>query len=142
MRNYEVGDLIKIGRVGWDIVRKINYEREMVYLKSGGFVFDTDITVIRKPRLGGKEARDIVAMLARNGNKEHNKLIRQMKGALSSYESDLESYDGVDNDYTEHDLRHLIERQKMRIKDMYKRKRVYGLLSDYRTAKAMLKEQS
>jgi hypothetical protein len=154
--NIEVGDMVVSRKYGVGIVTNafpdsdtgtIKFKKGSVgiySLKNRILAFsDADkIISIRKPRPGGKEARDIVAMLAWNGNKQHNKAIKQMKIHLSVNESDLESYDdGVDNYYTESDLRNVIATQKMRIKGMYRGKRAYGLLSDYRTAKAMLKER-
>jgi len=142
MRDYKVGDLV----VYYNYSAIITLVRKHDLIMSNGGVIEKDcsgIKALRKPRKGGKEARDIVAMLARNGNKKHNKAIKQMKDHLSSYESDLENYDDLnDNYYTDHDLRNLIASQKMCIAGMYRSKRTYGLLSDYRKAKEMLKVQS
>jgi hypothetical protein len=150
MRNYKVGDWVLVDTVcgtKWGYIHKLSENSEILRVR---VMFDNGwdiypilaIKTARKPRLGGKEARDIVAMLARNGNKHHNEVIQHMKDNLSSYESDLESYDDVvDNFYTEHELRNLIGLQIMSIKGMYRGKRASDLLSDYRTAKAILKEQ-
>jgi hypothetical protein len=79
MRPFEVGDLVKVSYCGenpiWGVVLlkgsqggivELSNQGGIVELKSDRFFCENDdFLTIRKPRPGGKEARDIVAMLFR-----------------------------------------------------------------------------
>lgn len=67
MRNYEVGDMVLIGKV-WGYIDKLSDNsqtlRARVMFENGWDIYPlSDIKTARKPRPGGKEARDIVAKI-------------------------------------------------------------------------------
>ena len=115
-----------------------------IKIRSGnecGMYFENanNVKTIRTLRKGGKEARDIVAMLAKFANKDSNIYIEQLKKTLRAYIHDYENYDDFDDIEEEKDsLPFLIERQKGYIGRAYKNKKTAPNFRMYRKAKQML----
>lgn len=144
----EDGDLV-IGATIYtpDITRHFvvddSFGSKMLYDENGGFYIQNDqviIKTIRKPRKGGQEARDIVAMLAKKHLAESRALTRQLKRAHDSYMADYLSYDDVRDEIEESkdELFLMIKKQKEYIKNSYKNRRLCAYFVLYNKAKSML----
>ena len=87
-RPFETGDMVVSELFGIctvikvridDVKVKTTDDDEICFSLNGNFLVNEeypDIKTIRKPRKGGKEARDIVAMLARSYKHELSKILR------------------------------------------------------------------
>ena len=78
-RPFEIGDWIYFKEhTGKQVVTAYIRESRKVYTEDSGYAFnEDDISYIRTPRKGSKEARDIVAMLA-SLHRKHLKQISQV----------------------------------------------------------------
>jgi hypothetical protein len=154
MRPFEVGDMVimitnekglvtsttDFGHFPIKIKLRNGFVKITTNGSTGSLVGKDVVKTIRKPHKGGKEARDIVAMLGRDGNKDANRYIGQIKKTLESYIYDYENYDDCCDIIEEkkEQLLFLIERQKKYISNAYENKRDSQNLRHFRKAKSML----
>jgi len=136
MRPFAVGDMVIIYGHTTTII-SLGIDR--IYSATGNFYFD-EVSAIRHPSKGNAESRAIVAMLARDANKQHNTYIAQLKVKLKAYKHDYENYDDFDDIEEEKEqLPFLIKQQEGYISRAYKAKSIFPLGKNYRKAKSMLK---
>jgi len=98
VRPFEIGDMVCV-RIGdhkpfIEEVKSCSHEF-LITTTSGGIIHHDYVKHIRKPRKGGKESRDIVAMIGR----EHHKYLLSMLKIWVTLDDEIEAVSNRKADY-------------------------------------------